>query len=129
MAVVPGHKLERRPRAWEIFAGNPELPIGLRTDRIDDGVVQLRKVVVVQIAPHLDVSQETETGFRGDALEGTGDRLELRVVGRYAEADEPPRRRKPLDHVDLDRNIRVEKRAGGVEARRSRAHYGDSERN
>ena len=128
MAVVPGHELERRPRAWEILAGNPELPIGLRTDRVDHGVVQPREFVVVQVAPDLDVSEEAEAGLRGDALESARDRLELRVVGRNAEADEPPRRREALDHVDLDGNIRVEERAGGVEARRSRADYGEAER-
>src|SRR6188472_676028 len=116
MAVVPGHELERRPRAWKILAGNPELPIGLRTDRVNDRVVETPEVFVVQVASDLDVAEEAETGLVGNPLESARDRLQLRVVGRDAEADEPPRCRQPLDHVDLDRYIRVEERAGGVEA-------------
>jgi hypothetical protein len=49
------------------------------------------------------------------------------VVGRDAEPHEPPRRRQPLEHVDLD-VARLEQVVGGVEARRARADDGDAQR-
>ena len=121
MAVVPGHELERRPRAGKILARDPELPVGLRADGVDNGVVQPRQVVVVQVAPDLDVAEEPKARFFRDSLEGARDRLQLRVVGRNAETDEPPRRRQPLDHVDLDGYLGVEQRPGGIEARRAQS--------
>ena len=40
--------------------------------------------------------------------------------GRDAEADEAPRRRQAVEHVDLDLRLRArEQRAGGVEPRRA----------
>ena len=103
MAVVPGDELEGRPRAGQVLARDPEPPVGLRADGVDDGVVEAREVFVVQVAADLDVAEEAEARLVGDPLERARDRLQLRVVGRDAEPDEPPRGRQPLDHVDLDR--------------------------
>jgi hypothetical protein len=50
------------------------------------------------------------------------------MVRRDAEADKPPRRRQPLDHVHFDRNVGVEERAGGVEPGRPGPNDGYAER-
>ena len=122
VAVVPGDELGRGPRAREVFAGDPEPPVRLRPDRVDDRVVERGELVVADVASDLDVAEEAEAGTRRDLLERTRDGLQLRMVRRDAEPDEPPGRRKPLDHVDLDRRILArEERAGGVERRRARS--------
>ena len=95
--------------------------------RVDDRVVEPAQVVGREVAADLDVAEEAEARPRGDLLERARDGLDLRVVGRDAEADEPPRRRQPLDHVDLGAGL-VEQRARGVEARRAGADDGDAER-
>src|SRR5262249_10676027 len=86
------------------------------------------EVFVMQVASDLDVAEEAEAGLVGDALEGARDRLQLGMVRRDPEAHEPPRRRQPLDHVDLDGDVGVEQRARGVEAGRPRAHDCDAQR-
>ena len=119
MAVVPGDELEGRPRAGEVLGRDPEAPVGLRADGVDDGVVEIREVAVVQVAPDLHVADEAEPRLVRDALERPRDRLQLRMIGRHAEPHEPPGRRQPLEHVHLDRRVGVEQRAGGVEAGRA----------
>ena len=115
------------PRSREILARNAHPPVGLRADRVDDGVVELGEIVVRQVAADLDPAQEPEAGLGGDPLERLRDRLDLRVVGSDAEADEPPGRGQPLDHVHLDRQVGVEQVSGGVEARRAGADDGDAQ--
>jgi hypothetical protein len=110
MAVVPGDELEGRPRAGQVLARDPEPAVGLRADGVENGVVEADEVVVVQIASDLHVAEEPETRLVGDPLERARDRLQLRVIRRDAEADEPPRGRQPVDHVDLDGNVGVEQR-------------------
>src|SRR5207248_8291220 len=78
-------------------------------------------------AADLDVAEETKARPLGDPLECTRDGLELRMVGRDAEAHEAPGRGEAFDHVDLDRRVRVEQRAGSVEAGRARADDRDTQ--
>ena len=40
VAVVPGDELGRGPRAGQVLARDPEPPVGLRADRVDDRVVE-----------------------------------------------------------------------------------------
>ena len=128
MAVVPGDERGGRPRAGEILAGDAELPVGLRADRVDDRVVQPRQLLVRDVPPDLDVAEEAEPGSRGDPLEGARHRLDVRMVGRDTEADEPPRGRQALDHVDLDRRLlALEERVGGVEPGGAGADDGDAQ--
>ena len=101
----------RRPRAGQVLAGDAEPPVGLRADRVDDGVVEPRELVVRDVAADLDVAEEAEARPPRDLLERARDRLDLRVVGRDAEPDEPPGRRQPLDQVDLDRQVARQQRA------------------
>ena len=129
VAVVPGDELGGRPRAGQVLAGDPEPPVGLRADGVDHGVVQDAQLVVRHVATDLDVPEEAKAGTGGDLLERTRDGLQLRVVGRDAEPDEPPRRREALDHVDLDLRILARKqRAGCVEGGRPGADDGDAQR-
>ncbi len=129
MAVVPSDELGGGPGAAQVLAGNPELPVGLRADGVDHRVVQRGQLAVRHVATDLDVSEEAKAGARGDLLERARDGLQLRVVGRDAQPDEPPRRREPLDHVDLDRRILARKQcAGGVERSRPGPDDGDAQR-
>ena len=115
MAVVPGHELGRGPRAREVLAGNAEAPVRLRPDRVDHGVVYPREVLSRDVAPHLDVPEEAKARPLGDLLERARDSLDVLVVRRDAEPDEPPGRGKPLDHVHLGRSVGGQQSAGGVE--------------
>ena len=126
MAVVPGDELRGRPRARQVLARDAEPTIGLCADRIDDGVVEPHEVGVVEIATHLDVAEEAEAGLLGDALERARHGLELRMVRSDPEADEPPRRGQPLEHVDLRGRVGGQESAGGVEARRAGSHDGNA---
>ena len=121
MAVVPGDERGGRPRARQVLARDPHAPVGLCADGVDHRVVELDEIRVVDVAADLDVADEAEAGLRGDLLERPRDGLDLRMVGRDAEADEPPRRRQPLDHVNLDADVGSQQRTGRVEAGRPRA--------
>ena len=69
MAVVPGDELGRRPRAAELFAGDPELAIGLRAEGVHDSVVEARELRVRDVAADVDVAQEAVAGQARDLLE------------------------------------------------------------
>ena len=124
VAVVPGHERGRRPRAGEVLAGDVHSPVGLCPEGVDDRVVELGQLVVSKVTADLDVAEKAEARTLRDALEGARDGLDLRVVGRNAEPDEPPRGRQPIEHVHLDgRIVAREERSGRVEPCRSRADH------
>src|SRR5205085_674523 len=86
------------------------------------------EIVVREVAADLDVAEEAKAGPGGDLLEGSGDGLDVRMVGRDPAADEAPRRRQPLDQVDLDGRILArEQLPGRVEARRPRTDDSDAQ--
>ena len=127
VAVVPGDELGRGPRPRKILARDPEPPVGLRADRVDHRVVPFGELRLRDVAADLDVPDEAEAGSRGDLLERPRDRLQLRMVGRHAEPDEPPRRRQPLDHVHLRARILAREQVPSrVEGRRAGADHGDA---
>src|SRR5262249_12122555 len=128
MAVVPGHELGRRPRPRQVLTRDAETPIRLRSYRVRNGVVVVLQLRGSHVAAHLDVPEEAEAGSGRDLLERARDRLDVRVVRGDAEADEPPGRRKPLDHVDLRGDSGVQQVTGGVEGCRPGSDYGDAER-
>src|SRR5437773_1504290 len=78
---------------------------GLRVDGEDDRVVEAQQVVVADRAADLDVAEEAESLPRRRLDEGARDRLDVLVVGRDPEADEPPGRRQPVEYVDLDARV------------------------
>ncbi len=116
MAVVPGNELRCRPRARQVLAGNAHPAIGLRTVGVDHRVVEHGQLVVRDVPPHVDVAEEPKPGPLRDLLEGARDGLDLRMIGRNTETDEPPRSGQPIEHVDLDRRVVSEQCTRGVEA-------------
>ena len=74
---------------------------------------------MTEIAPDLDVAEEPEARPRGDLLEHARDRLDVRVVGRDAQPDKAPRCGQPVEEVDLDRELRGEELARGIEPGRA----------
>jgi hypothetical protein len=128
VAVVPGDELGRRPRAGQVLAGDPEPSVGLRTDGVDDRVVDREQIVVRDGRADLDVAEETEARPGRGLLERARDRLDVLVIGRDAEADEPPRRRQAVEQVDLDAGVvALQERVGGVEPGGAGAHDGDAD--
>jgi hypothetical protein len=113
VAVVPGDKIRGRPRSRKVLARDAESPIGLRTHGVDHRVVQRVELLVGDVVPDLDITEEAKARPSSDLLERLRDGLELRVVGGNAEPDEAPRRRQALDHVDLDRRILARQERGG----------------
>ena len=128
MAVVPGDEFGCGPGAGQILAGDPELPVGLGADGVDDCVVEPAQFLVRDVLADLDVAEEAEARLRRRLLEGARDGLDVRMVGRDAETHETPGRRQPLEQVDLDREIAPEQRRGGVEPGRPGADDGNAER-
>src|SRR6185312_439402 len=125
----PGDELGRRPRAGKVLAGDAELTVRLRAHGVDDRVVEPPELVVRDVPADLDVAEEAEAGLGRGALEGPRDRLDVRMVGRDPEPDEPPRRGEALEQVDLDRRLLArEQRRGGVEPGRPGTDHGDTER-
>ncbi len=118
VAVVPGDEGRRGPRARQVLARDPEAPVGLGADRVDDGVVALEQLVVRDRAAHVDVAEEAEARPRRRLLERARDRLDVLVIRGDAEPDEAPGRRQPVEQVDRDRRVvALEQRVGRVEAR------------
>jgi len=115
-------------RSWERSNSRCwELSVGLRSDRVDHRVVQLGQLVVAHVSADLHVPEEAEARPCGDLLEGARHSLQLWVVRRDTEPDEPPWGGQPLDHVDLDDWILArEQRGGCVERGRPGAHNCDS---
>ncbi len=129
VAVVPGDELGGSPRAGQVLARNAETTVRLRADGIHHRVVVLHELRVRDVLADLDVAEETEPWSLGDALERARDGLQVRMVGRDAEADQAPRRRQPLDHVHLGRRIGAREQVpGGVERRRPGSDDRDAER-
>ena len=60
VAVVPGDEGGRRPGAGQVLARDPEAPVGLRADRVDDRVVEPSSSLVGDVAADLDVAEEAE---------------------------------------------------------------------
>ena len=101
--------------------------VGLRAVGIDHGVVVLGELLVREVAPHLDVAEEAKVRALRDLLERTRDRLDLRVVGRHTETDEPPRCRQAVEEVYLARRIVRQQLAGCIKTGRPGTDDSDTE--
>ena len=128
VAVVPGDERGGRPGAGQVLAGDPHAAVGLRPERVHDRVVEPCQLLVGDVATNLDVPEEAKARPGGDLLEDARDGLDVGMVGSDAEADEAPRRRQPLEQVDLRGRIRREKVPGGVEPGRPGTDDGDAQR-
>ena len=129
MAVVPGDECRRGPRAGQVFARDAQPAVGLRSDRVEDGVVQVDEFVVRDIPSDVDVAEEAEPRPRRCLLERPRNRLDVLVVGRDPQTDEAVRGREAVEQVDLDgRVLALQERVGGVEPGGPRPDDRDSER-
>ncbi len=114
--------------AGQLLARDAELAVGRRPVGEDDRVVALAQLVDGDVPADLDVAEEAELGSGGGLLVDADHRLDLRVVGSHAEADQPVRRRQPVEHVDLGvRSLVLEHVLGRVEAGRARPDDGDAQ--
>src|SRR5690625_1268781 len=129
MTIVPGHELRRRKAARQIFAGDAKRAVGLRSRGINDGVVIRLQLKDREITADVHASKETERIVPGDSVEDARHVLDLLVIGSNATTDEPERRWKPVEHVDLDRAVGLlEQVISGVEPGRTRADDRDAQR-
>ena len=128
MAVVPGDELRRRMRPGQVLAGDPEPPVDGRPGGVDDRVMARHQVLVRYVPADFDVAVEAEALVGRGLLVDPRHRLDLRVVGRNAEAHEPERDGQALEHVDLDVLALGQQSRRGVEAGRAGADDRDLQR-
>ena len=116
--------------AGQVLAGDPELAVGRGAEGVDDRVVALARAPRRSMSlADLDVAEEAEALAGGGLLVDADHRLDLRVVGRDAAADEAERRREAVEEVDLGvRALVLEEVLGGVEAGRAGADDRDAQR-
>ena len=126
MAVVPGDELGRGPRAGQVLAGDPEPPVGLRADGVDDRVVQRSELGGADRLARRRRSRRTGTRARLAVFSKT---RETALISGWSGAT--PRRTSP--HGVGSRSIRStcragrEQRRGGVEPGRAGADDGDAQ--
>ena len=117
VAVVPGDELGGGDRPRAIVAGDPEPVVGGRADGVHDCVVAPEQLRGRHVGADLDTAEEAEVRVLRGLLVDARHRLDLRVVGRDAGADEPVGRRQRIEQVDGDPV--PEQVIGGVEAGRA----------
>jgi hypothetical protein len=129
VAVVPADEAGGRPDAGQVGAGDPEGAVRLGADGVDHGVVALHELVAVHVPADLDVAEPAQARVGRRLVVDPRDGLDLRVVGRHAGADEPPRRGQALVEVDLHLGVVLGQEVpGGVEAGGARADDGHPQR-
>ena len=129
MAVIPGDKVGSGVAAFQLFAGDIQVAVGLRAGREDDLVIVAAQIVYCHIGADLDVTKESKLGPLGHAIKELGDRLDLLMVGGDAIAYQPKRRGQALIHVDLHMITPILKELfGTVKAGWSGADNGDTQR-
>ena len=114
--VVPADEVDRGDAAGQILAGDVQRPVGLRADRVDHRVVAVGQLGGLHVLADHDVAEEPEPRVQRRLLELGADRLDLRMVRRHAGADQAPRRRQHLEHVDA--HVGVVVRVGEFQQRR-----------
>ena len=128
VGVVPADEGGRRVAARQVLAGYAELAVGLAADRVDDRVVEALEVLDLDVVADLDVAEEAEALARGGLLVDPDHRLDLRVVGGDAAADQAEGGRQAVEEVDLGVGVLVlEDVLGGVEAGGAGADDRDAE--
>ena len=129
VGVVPADERGGGVAAGQVLAGDAERAVGLAADRVDDRVVEPLEVLDLDVVADLDVAEEAEALAGGGLLVDPDHRLDLRVVGSDAAADQPERGRQPVEEVDLGVRVLVlEDVLSGVEAGRAGADDRDAQR-
>ena len=128
MAVVPGDERGGGPRAGQILAGDPEPPVGLRADAVDDRVVGRDELVVREVAADLDVAEEAEARARAAILSNA---RETALMFGWSGAT--PSRTSPhgvgsRSIMSTSTGLRSAAAVGGVEPGRPGADDGDPQR-
>ena len=113
VAVVPGDELGRGPAPGQVLAGDPERLVGLRAGGVDDRRVVAHQLGVRHVDADLDVAEEAAAARERLAVERLLQALDLLVVRGDAAAQQPPRRRQPLEQVDLGVAARPQHGRGG----------------
>ena len=101
VGVVPADEGGGGVAAGQVLAGDAELAVGLAADREDDRVVEPLEVLDLDVVADLDVAEEAEALARGGFLVDPDHRLDLRVVGGDAAADEAEGGGEAVEEVDL----------------------------
>ena len=122
VGVVPVDELGRRVRSGQVLAGDPEPAVGCGAVGVDDGVVTVGELGHGDLAADLDVAEEAKALAGRGPLIDADHRLDLRMVGGDAGADEAERRRQAVEHVDLDGGrLGLQQVLGRIEPRRAGA--------
>ena len=128
MGVVPADEGGGGVAAGQLLAGDAELAVGLAADREDDRVVEPLEVLDLDVVADLDVAEEAEALARRGFLVDPDHRLDLRVVGGDAAADEAEGGGEAVEEVDLGVHVfALEDVLGGVEAGGAGADDGDAD--
>ena len=102
MAVVPGDEHGRGPRAGQVLAGDAEPPVGLRADRVDDGVVErARARRGLTSRPTSTLPKKRKPGSFAIFSNTRETALIFGWSGATPRRTRPHGRRQPLDQVDL----------------------------
>src|SRR3990172_3500721 len=125
MAVEPAHELRRRVTPRQVLAGDIEGVIGLGNDGDDQHIVPVAQFRDRDVLAKPNMTEEAEAWLRGNPVEDPGDRLDLRVVGGDAAADQAEWGREAVEQVDADPASSFLQRLGGVETGRARSDYRD----
>ncbi len=100
-----------------MFAGYAQGSVQRRAGGVDDRAVVREQILAGYVLAEGDVAEVAKARVRGGLLVHAGDRLDLRVIGGDAGANESPRGGKALEHVDLEMSGGLLQQVpGGVEA-------------
>ena len=132
MRVVPADEIDGGDTAGQLLARNVQRAIGLCADGVDHRVVMLGEFGGLDMFADHHVAEKAEPRIFGDFRELLADRFDLGVIRRDAGADQAPRRRQHLEHVDGHVDLvggigSFEQRCRCEEPRRSGADDGDME--
>ena len=128
VGVVPTDEGGGGVTAGQLLAGDAELAVGLAADREDDRVVEPLEILDLDVVADLDVAEEAEALARGGFFIDPDHRLDLRVVGGDAAADQAEGRGQAVEEVDLGVHVLAfEDVLSGVEAGRAGADDGDAD--
>jgi hypothetical protein len=89
VGVVPAHEVDRRHAARQILPGDVQRPVGLRADRVDDGVVRSASSSPA-CRPTAMLPKNRNRGSNAVFSNCLADRLDLRVVRRHAGTHQDP---------------------------------------
>src|SRR5699024_5439323 len=101
VAVVPGDEVGGGDAAGEVFALDPQVPVGGGPHCVDHGMVVRHQLVVADVGADLHAQVRGDRRLAHHGLERVGDDAGALVVRRDAGAREPPRGGQPVEDVDL----------------------------